>query len=253
MLNAVGKAQNILLLGGTSEIGIAIVEEFLSKGPAHVTLAAYKDEGRIDAAVAQLKAAGASSVEVIDFDARAFDTHPEVIDLAFSQGDVDIAIVAFGVLGDNEEQWQNQAKAVDAVQINYTGAVSVGVLLAEKFKAQGHGTIVAMSSAAGLKVRRSNFVYGSAKAGLDGFYTQLGEALRGSGAHVLVVRPGQVRTRMSAGVKEAPFTVNREEVATSVVQATLDRKDTVWVHPMFKYVMMVLQHLPKTILRRLPI
>ncbi|MDO4685714.1 MAG: decaprenylphospho-beta-D-erythro-pentofuranosid-2-ulose 2-reductase [Corynebacterium sp.] len=253
MLNAVGKAQNILLLGGTSEIGIAIVEEFLTRGPANVTLAAYKDGARIDVAVAQLKAAGAANVEVIDFDARAFDTHPEVIDLAFSQGDVDVAIVAFGVLGDNEEQWQDQAKAVDAVQINYTGAVSVGVLLAEKFKAQGHGTIIAMSSAAGLKVRRSNFVYGSAKAGLDGFYTQLGEALRGSGAHVLVVRPGQVRTRMSAGVKEAPFTVNREEVAEAVVQATLDRKETIWVHPMFKYVLMVLQHLPQSVLRRLPI
>ena len=79
-------------------------------------------------------------------------------------------------------------------EINYTAAVSVGVLLGEKMRAQGSGQIIAMSSAAGERVRRSNFVYGSTKAGLDGFYLGLGEALREFGVRVLVIRPGQVRT-----------------------------------------------------------
>ena len=158
MLNAVGKAQNILLLGGTSDIGLAIVQEFLSHGPARVTLAARLDSPRLDAAVRQVEQAGASAVEVIDFDAADTDSHPEVIDAAFANGDVDLAIVAFGTLGDAEELWQNQEKAVESAQINYTGAVSVGVLLGQKFKEQGHGTIVALSSVAGVKVRRSNFV-----------------------------------------------------------------------------------------------
>ena len=108
-----------------------------------------------------------------------------------------MAIVAFGLLGDAEELWQNQRKAVQIAEINYTAAVSVGVLLGEKMRAQGFGQIIAMSSAAGERVRRSNFVYGSTKAGLDGFYLGLGEALREYGVRVLVIRPGQVRTRMS--------------------------------------------------------
>ena len=103
-------------------------------------------------------------------------------------------IVAFGLLGDAEELWQNQRKAVQIAEINYTAAVSVGVLLGEKMRAQGSGRIIAMSSAAGERVRRSNFVYGSTKAGLDGFYLGLGEALREFGVRVLVIRPGQVRT-----------------------------------------------------------
>lgn len=253
MLNAVGQAQNIFLLGGTSDIGLAIVAEFLSRGPAHVTLAARKNSPRIDAAVRQMEQAGASSVEVLDFDATDFSAHPAVIDAAFAKSDVDVAIVAFGILGDNEELWQDHSKAVENAQTNYTGGVSVGTLLAEKFKAQGHGTIVALSSVAGIRVRRSNFMYGSAKAGFDGFYTQLGEALRGTGATVLVVRPGQVRTKMSADVKEAPLTVNRQDVATAVVQAVLDRKDIVWVHPAFQPVMSILQMVPRQIFRKLPL
>lgn len=252
MINAVGKPQHILLLGGTSDIGLAIVEEFLSSGSATVTLAARKTSSHLDAAVKKIEAAGATAVNVIDFDATDFSSHPKVIDAAWEHGEVDVAIVAFGTLGDAEELWQNQEKAVASAQINYTGGVSVGVLLGQKMKAQRHGTIVALSSVAGVKVRRSNFVYGSTKAGFDGFYEQLGEALREFGARVLLVRPGQVRTKMSADVEEAPLTVDREDVAKAVVDGVINKKDTVWVHPLFQYVTMVLQHIPKPIFRKLP-
>ena len=137
MLNAVGQAQSILLLGGTSEIGLAIVTEFLSKGPAKVVLAARKNSPRLDSSVALVKAAGASEVEVIDFDATDFGNHPKVIDKAFAGGDIDIAIVAFGTLGDQEALWHDQKLAVESAQTNFTGPVSVGVLLAEKFRTQG--------------------------------------------------------------------------------------------------------------------
>jgi decaprenylphospho-beta-D-erythro-pentofuranosid-2-ulose 2-reductase len=210
------------------------------------------DPGRDDA-VAQIKAAGARSVELIDFEATDTDTHPKMIDQAFVNGDVDVAIVAFGILGDAEELWQDQRKAVLAAEINYTAAVSVGVLLGEKMRAQGFGQIIAMSSAAGERVRRSNFVYGSTKAGLDGFYLGLGEALREYGVRVLVIRPGQVRTRMSAHVKEAPLTVDKEYVANLAVTAAAKGKELVWAPAAFRYVMMVLRHIPRSIFRKLPI
>ncbi|WP_193046839.1 decaprenylphospho-beta-D-erythro-pentofuranosid-2-ulose 2-reductase [Mycolicibacterium baixiangningiae] len=255
MLDAVGNPQTILLLGGTSEIGLAICERYLRDAPARIVLAALPDDPGRDAAVAQMRSAGAKSVEVIDFDAVDTASHPDVIDRACEAGarDIDVAIVAFGLLGDAEELWQNQRKAVQIAEINYTAAVSVGVLLGEKMREQGFGQIIAMSSAAGERVRRSNFVYGSTKAGLDGFYLGLGEALREYGVHVLVIRPGQVRTRMSAHVKEAPLTVDKEYVAELAVTASAKGKDLVWAPGAFRYVMMVLRHIPRPIFRKLPI
>jgi len=253
VIDAVGNPQTILLLGGTSEIGLAICERYLRNAPAHIVLAALPDDPGREDAVAQMQAAGAKSVRLVDFDALATDSHPGVIDECFSAGDVDVAIVAFGLLGDAEELWQNQRKAVQIAGINYTAAVSVGVLVGEKMRSQGFGQIIAMSSAAGERVRRSNFVYGSTKAGLDGFYLGLGEALREYGVHVLVIRPGQVRTRMSAHVKEAPMTVDKEYVADLAVTASAKGKDLVWAPGAFRYVMMVLRHIPRAIFRKLPI
>ncbi|OBH03860.1 short-chain dehydrogenase [Mycobacterium sp. E2699] len=253
VLDAVGNPQTILLLGGTSEIGLAICERYLQNAHARIILAAMPNDPERDDAVAQMKVAGARSVELIDFEATDPDSHPKMMDEAFANGDVDVAIVAFGILGDAEELWQNQHKAVLAAEINYTAAVSVGVLLGEKMRAQGFGQIIAMSSAAGERVRRSNFVYGSTKAGLDGFYLGLGEALRECGVHVLVIRPGQVRTRMSAHVKEAPLTVDKEYVANLAVTAAAKGKELVWAPAAFRYVMMVLRHIPRSIFRKLPI
>ena len=252
MLNAVGQAQHILLIGGTSDIGLAIVDELVSRGGSPtVTLAARQNSPRIDAAVAEVQAAGAGRVRLIDFDALDTDSHPGVIEAAFSEGDVDVAVVAFGTLGDQEQLWQDHDAAVASAQTNYTAFVSVGVLLGQYFRAQGHGTIIAMSSVAGQKVRRSNFVYGASKAGMDNFYLQLGEALRDAGIRVTVVRPGQVRTKMTEGLDEAPLTVDRQEVAAAAVNAALNGQRSVFVHKAFGPISFVLQHIPAPIMRRL--
>lgn len=253
MIDAVGNPQTILLLGGTSEIGLAICSEYLKKQPVRVILACLPGDPLTAPAVEQLKTEGAAAVDVLDFDATVTASHPAVIDQAWANGDVDLAIVAFGLLGDAEELWQDQAKAVLAAQVNYTGALSVGVLLGQKMKAQGHGQIVAMSTVAGEKVRRSNFVYGSTKAGLDAFYRNLGQALEDFGPKVLVVRPGQVRTRMSAHVKEAPLTVDKELVARQVVDAVRRGDTLIWAPPAFRFVMLALKHIPGPIFRKLPI
>lgn len=252
MIDAVGNPQTILLLGGTSEIGLAICEAYLKKQPLRIVLACMPGDPLTAGAVDQLKSAGAT-VDVLDFDATDTASHPAVIDRAWAIADIDIAIVAFGLLGDAEELWQDQAKAVLAAQVNYTGAVSVGVLLGQHMKAQGFGQIVAMSTVAGEKVRRSNFVYGSTKAGLDAFYRNLGEALAGFGPKVLVVRPGQVRTKMSAHVKEAPLTLDKEEVAAQIVAAVGKGKTLIWTPPAFRFVMLALKHIPEPIFKRLPI
>ena len=153
----------------------------------------------------------------------------------------------------------DQAKAVAAVGINYTAAVSVGVLIGQKMKAQGFGQIIAMSSVAGERVRRSNFVYGSTKAGLDGFYLGLGEALAEYGVRVLVIRPGQVRTTTTlehwkaTGAKEAPFTVDKEDVAELAVAAAESGKELIWAPNPVRYLMTVMRHIPRKVFRKLPL
>ena len=250
-MDAVGNPQSILLLGGTSEIGLATVEAFAGDRPLRVVLAG-RPSARLDAAKARLEGKGCA-VELLDFDAQAFDTHAAVVDKAFAAGDVDVAVVAFGLLGDNEEAWTDAAKAVELAQVNYTAAVSVGVALGDRLKAQGHGSLVALSSVAGERARRSNFVYGSTKAGLDAFYTGLTEALRPSGVSVTVVRPGFVHTRMTEGLKPAPLSTTPEAVAEVIVHAVRTKTEQVWAPAPLRFVMSALRHVPRPIFRRLPV
>ncbi|SDZ40761.1 decaprenylphospho-beta-D-erythro-pentofuranosid-2-ulose 2-reductase [Amycolatopsis xylanica] len=250
MIDAVGNPQSLLLLGGTSDIALAIAEQYLTERPLRVVLAA-RPSARLEAAAQRLKDKGAE-VSTVDFDAKDTASHPAVLDKAFEGGDIDITVVAFGLLGDPEEVWQDHAKAVELATVNYTAAVSVGVALAAKLKTQGHGKVIALSSVAGERVRRSNFVYGSTKAGFDGFYLGLGEALAPSGVRVTVVRPGHVKTKMTEGLKEAPLAQTAEQVAEIAVSAARAGKELVWAPGAFRLVMSVLRHVPRPIFRKLP-
>jgi decaprenylphospho-beta-D-erythro-pentofuranosid-2-ulose 2-reductase len=250
MIDAVGNPQSVLLMGGTSEIGLAVVEAFASDRPLRVVLAARPSE-RLDAARARLEKLGCA-VETLAFDARALDTHADVVRKAFTGGDIDVAIVAFGLLGDNEQAWTDVDTAVELAQVNYTAAVSVGVVLAERMRAQGHGALVALSSVAGERARRSNFVYGSTKAGMDAFYSGLTEALRPAGVTVTVVRPGFVHSRMTEGRKPAPLSTTPDAVAAVVVDAVRNRRELVWAPAPLRVLMSVLRHLPRAVFRRIP-
>jgi decaprenylphospho-beta-D-erythro-pentofuranosid-2-ulose 2-reductase len=251
MIDALGSPQSVLLLGGTSDIALATAERWAARQELRVVLAARPSAAR-EKAVTRLETAGAK-VSAVDFDARETNHHAAVLDQAWVDGDIDVAVVAFGVLGDAEEAWQDQTRAVEMAQVNYVGAVSCGVLLAERMRAQGHGAIVALSSVAGERVRRSNFVYGSTKAGMDGFFLGLGEAVRGDGVHVVVVRPGFVKTKMTAGLDAAPLSVTAEQVAEAIADAVADRRSLVWVPAPLRAVMSGLRHVPRPIFRRLPL
>ncbi|HEY3001787.1 MAG TPA: decaprenylphospho-beta-D-erythro-pentofuranosid-2-ulose 2-reductase [Kribbellaceae bacterium] len=245
-----GNIQSILVLGGSSEIGLAIARKYAGR-PVRVVLAGRPSE-RLDAAAEDLRDLGCT-VETVGFDAREPLTHAGVIQQVFAGGDIDIAVVAFGLLGDAEKAWTDVGHAVELAETNYTGAVSAGVALGEAMKAQGHGVIVALSSVAGERARRSNFVYGSTKAGMDAFYTGLGEALREYGVRVLVVRPGFVKTRMTEGLEAPPLSVTASEVADAVVAAVRRGAELIWVPMPLRAVMTGLRHLPRPVFRRLPI
>ncbi len=250
MMDAVGTPSSVLVVGGTSDIGLAVVERLGTGTRLRVVLAA-RPSSRRDAAVQRLSAAG-HDADVVDFDAEDTTSHAGTVDQAFSRGDIDVVIVAVGVLGDQERAWQDQVAAVRLLQVNATAAVSTGVLVAERLRQQGHGTVVALSSVAAERARRSNFVYGAGKAAMDAFYTGLREALRPDGIRVLVVRPGFVRSRMTEGLPAVPLSTTPAAVADRVARALVQQREVVRVPAALAPVMAVVRSLPSPVFRRMP-
>lgn len=251
MRNAVGGVQSVLVLGGTSEIGVATAKALVRDGARTVVLAA-RDPSRAEAAAAELRSLGAETVETVRFDALDFESHADFVAETFaSHGDFDLVLAAWGVLGDQERLARDRAAAVEAVQANYTGVVSVSVPLVERMRSQGHGTIVYLSSVAGERARKSNFVYGSSKAGMDAFAQGLGDSLMDSGVQVMVVRPGFVTTKMTEGLDPAPLSTDPESVAEAIAAGLRRNAHTVWAPGPLRFVMSALRHLPRAVFRRL--
>lgn len=249
--NALGDIQSLLVLGGSSEIGLATAEALARNGCRSVILAG-RGADLLAAGADRIRAAGASDVATVPFDADDTDAHPALIRTVFAEhGDIDCVLVAFGLLGDAETATFDHAQALQLMQTNAVGAISVIVPVVEHMRTQGHGAIVVLSSAGAERVRASNAVYGAAKAALDGYAQGLGDALRGSGVHVMVVRPGFVHTRMTAGLDVPPFSTTPQEVADAIVDGLRRSAETVWVPKPMRAVMSVLRHLPRPIFRRL--
>lgn len=249
MRNAVGAVDSVLLLGGRSEIGLAIAERLVRDGARRVVLAARGGTEGVPRSLADLGA----EVHTLDFDATRTGEHAGLVaDAVELVGDLDVVIDAFGVLGEQERFDADPEAAAASAAVNFTGHVSAGLAVASRLRAQGHGTLVVISSVAGVRVRRANFVYGSAKAGLDGFAHGLGDALHGSGARVMIVRPGYVRTRMSAHVPPAPFPATPRQVADEVAAGLRSGASVVWVPRRLRLVFAGMRMLPRPLWRRLP-
>jgi len=250
--DALERPTSILVLGGTSDIAVATVRALRSPALRRVVIAARPSPSRDDV-VADLTAYGVKGVMAIDFDAVDTASHDALMSQEFARGDLDVVLVAFGVLGDQQSFEDDPDLAVEAAQVNYVGAVSVCLRAAHLLRAQGRGSLVVLSSVAGERARRSNFVYGSTKAGLDSLASGLADALHGTGVQVLIVRPGFVRTSMTSHLDPAPLSVTADQVAEAVVGGLRRRATVVYAPAPLRVVMSGLRHLPRSVFRRLPI
>jgi len=240
----------VLLLGGRSEIGLEVVRR-IAEGRTVILAArrgaALGDERRL------ILQAGATSVHCADFDADDTASHQVMLEkLAVDHGPIGVAVLAFGVLGDQNRAERDPAHATAVVHTDYVAQISVLTTLTNLLRAQGTGHIVVFSSVAGVRVRRANYVYGSAKAGLDGFASGLADALHGTGIHLLLVRPGFVIGRMTEGMAPAPMSSTPAQVAEAVVAGLRSRAGRVWVPRTFRPVFFALRLLPQPIWRRMP-
>jgi decaprenylphospho-beta-D-erythro-pentofuranosid-2-ulose 2-reductase len=246
MLDALMRPARILLLGGTSEIGLAIVAA-MGVPPGTEILLAGRDEQRLAAAGQDLP----GRVRTLPFDATALGTHPAVIEAAFSHGDVDLVISAAGVLIPQPVLDRDPAQAGLLVETNFTAHVTTLLAVSERMRAQGHGIIVILSSVAAVRPRKANFVYGAAKAGLDAFGRGLADALHGSGVRVVLVRPGFVTGRMTAGMPAAPLATTPDAVGAAVAKALANGDTTVWVPAALGALATALRLIPRPLWRQL--
>lgn len=245
-------SKRVLLVGGTSEIGLAIVRRLAAQEPVQAHLLG-RDQDRLDDAAALLARSGCE-VSTAPVEAADLDAHEALIHDAFTRaGGFDTVILAVGLLGAQGGLDASPAEAAEVMSVNFAGAGSLLLSCLRGLRAQGHGAMIVLSSVAAERPRAANPVYGAAKAGLDALAQGLADSTRRSGIRVLVVRPGFVLTRMTAGLDPAPFSTTPENVAEATVRALAGRAHTVWVPAKLRYVFALLRHLPRPLYRRLPL
>ncbi len=243
--------RRVIVLGGTSEIALAIVRELQRRAPREVALLGRDADGLARAAD-DLKAAGCERVVTFELDALATDRHAQIVSDAFEQlGGADIVVLAVGLLGERGGLPTDLARAVEVLQVNLVGAGSLLMHAARCLRDGGGGALVVLSSVAAERPRRGNVVYGASKAGLDALAQGLGDALHDERVRVLVARPGFVHTRMTRGLEPAPLSSTPQAVAGVVVDG-LDRgAHTVWAPRSLRWLMLVVRMLPRPIFRRM--
>lgn len=240
----------VVIFGGRSEIGVELAQRIA--GGRTVVLAARRAH-ELTAQVQAVRSAGASAVHVHEFDADDTAAHPGLVEeIVAAHGAIGTAVLTFGVLGDQARAEADADHAAAVVHTDYVAQVSLLTVLADTMRRAGGGNLVTFSSIAGVRVRRANYVYGSAKAGLDGFCSGLSDALRGSGVSLLVARPGFVVGRMTEGMAPAPFSSTPAQVATATAEALARGRRTVWIPWQVGLIAAVFRILPGPVWRRLP-
>lgn len=253
MQDAFGHPQRLVVLGGTSDIARALAARLCRERVRTVVLAG-RSASLLAAAALELTDAGATRVETVAFDARepalAADTVAACLEAA--GGPVDLVVVAVGALGDQGLDEDDAARALEVVNVNYAWPVAALAALRGRLVAQGTGRILVVSSVAGVRVRRVNYLYGGAKAGLDATCLGMAESLRGTGVALQVLRPGFVRSKMTEGRTEQPFTTDVDAVADVAVAGLSSEATVLWSPPPLRFVFGALQLLPTSLWRRLP-
>lgn len=241
-------SETVLILGGASDIGLALARCYAAAG-YHIILAA-RNATRLDADIADVKQRGAASARHVEFDILARDRYAAFIDALGTLPEVVISVI--GLLGDQKMAERDAALTETTLVTNFTGPALLLGEFANRMEQRGSGVIIGISSVAGDRGRASNYLYGSAKAGLTAFLSGLRNRLADKGVHVMTVKPGFVDTRMTAGMKlPKPLTAQPEEVARAIFKAMQRRANVLYVYPIWRLVMLVICHIPEAIFKKL--
>ena len=252
MENAFGQPQNVVVLGGSSDIARAITKK-LCGARAHTVILAGRRQELLDEAAREALDYGASKTDTVVFDAEDVSSARAVVARAFEKaGDhVDLVIMAVGLLGHQVRDQSDVEAATRMMNVNFTWPVAALTEVRNRLVAQGSGRILVMSSVGAVRVRSSAYLYGGAKSGLDRLCQGMAESLLGTGVTLQLVRAGAVRTRMTEGLAEVPFTTGVNEVAETVIKGLSSGDPVIWSPPILKYLYAILRHLPGPLWRRI--
>jgi decaprenylphospho-beta-D-erythro-pentofuranosid-2-ulose 2-reductase len=238
----------VLILGGTSDMAIAIAKKFASAS-YQVQLAARKID-QLKPLQSDLQIRYNAVCTLHSFDALNYSSHESFLQSLDPKPDVTICV--FGYLGDAMKARENWSEAHLIVQSNYTGAVSILDKVANEYAKNKKGTIVGISSVAGERGRQSNYHYGSAKAGFTAYLSGLRNRLFHDGVHVVTVQPGFTYTRMTENLKlPKPLTGHPSEVANAVYSAVRKKKNVIYVKWMWRWIMLVIRSIPEGIFKKM--
>jgi decaprenylphospho-beta-D-erythro-pentofuranosid-2-ulose 2-reductase len=252
MESRVEPPQTVVVLGGSSEIARAITKK-LCMIRTHTVILAGRDQTLLDQASLEAEEYGATKTGTVIFDAEDPSVAARVVEEAFDMvGDrVDLVVVAVGTTGTQSEDENSAEGSARMITVNVTWPVAALAEVRRRLVAQGSGTILVISSAAAIRVRRASYLYSGAKAGLDRLCVCLAESLEGTGVRLQLLRPAAVRTRMSLNLAPTPFTTGVNEVADNAVRGLASNDLVIWSPPMLRYVMILVRLMPPALWRRL--
>ncbi len=240
--------KKILVLGATSGIAEACVRLWAARGDALFLVA--RNEQRLNTVAADAGVRGASYVGLAAADLNDTSAHPALLaHAAESLGGIEIAFLAFGVLGDAEDH--SFAAAAPVLHTNLIAASSAVLWLAEYFVPRHAGTLAVLSSVAGDRGRKSNYVYGASKAGLSALVDGLRNRIDREGVRVMTIKPGPVRTAMTESMKGSAKFADVEKVAAMLVAAIDKGTDVVYVPGTWRVIMSVIRLIPESVFKKL--
>ncbi len=240
--------EKVLILGALSDMAEAIAYAYAERG-AEVILAA-RNSTRLERVAADMEIRFGKRPAISEFDAEKPETHPAFYNtLPFLP---EVVVCAFGYLGEQKEAFHHFTEANRIIMANYTGAVSILNLAAADMEKRKAGLIIGISSVAGERGRQSNFIYGSAKAGFSTYLAGLRNSLFHHGVHVLTVKPGFARTKMTEGLVLNPaLTATPKQIARDVLNAADKKKNVVYTLWMWQYIMCVIRAIPESVFKKL--
>jgi decaprenylphospho-beta-D-erythro-pentofuranosid-2-ulose 2-reductase len=242
--------KRILVLGATSGIAEATCRIWAERGDSLFLIARNAD--KLAAVAADMRTRGASYVDTAVADLDDVGVHAELLAHAInSLAGLDIAFLALGVLGDQPKAERSFADAAAILHTNYVAPVSLLTWLGNYCAQRHSGTLAVLSSVAGERGRKSNYVYGSSKAGLTAFVDGLRNRIDRDGVRVMTIKPGPVKTSMTAGIKGSGKFADVNAVAAALVKAIDRGTDVVYVPGIWRVIMAVICAIPERIFKKL--
>jgi len=241
---------SVLILGATSRVANRVARCYAEAG--HPVYLAEPDLAEAERIAADIAIRTGAETLAGAFDALDFDAHPAFVDaVEEALGPIEVALVAFGLMGDQEDSEQDFAKAHRVIDVNYTGAASICEAIARRMSERGEGSIIGISSVAGDRGRRSNYFYGSAKGAFRLYLQGLRARMHPLGVHVMTVRLGFVDTRMTFGMKTGIPIASPEAVARALYRAQQQGVDTLYYPPFWAGIMGIIKAIPESVFKRL--